>query len=196
MTIKIDLGALRASGRRPRVHGNGFLQLDLDPGRRLHVWGHPAVPRQEVSTAIHNHRFNFESTILVGRVFNLVYTAEVVHGDAITHSAYKPVTRDGEDTELVPCSVPCGAGLKVYLNHVQVLNPGQTYMMMGSVFHETTSDRPSATVMTKLGSCPQVEVPWVLVPAGMTPDNEFHRDRVMSEVDMWSVLYDTLTNHY
>ena len=43
---------LRALGRKPRVHPNGFIQLDLnDAGtRRLHVW-RDGIPRQEQKKA-------------------------------------------------------------------------------------------------------------------------------------------------
>lgn len=40
----------------PRIHGNGFLQIDLDPLRRMHVWDH-RWPRQIRDSSIHDHAF-------------------------------------------------------------------------------------------------------------------------------------------
>ena len=59
----------------PRVHGNGFIQCDLPHRKRLHIWGHPAIPRQKVSSPIHDHVFSFASIVLVGRLVNIVYKA-------------------------------------------------------------------------------------------------------------------------
>jgi hypothetical protein len=45
---------LRDSDNYPRVHGNGFIQLDLPDGKRLHVWDED-IPRQKVNTSMHDH---------------------------------------------------------------------------------------------------------------------------------------------
>lgn len=50
----------------PRFHGNGFVQVYLTPDTRLHIWT-PYLPATRVQNArIHDHRFLFESTVLVG----------------------------------------------------------------------------------------------------------------------------------
>ena len=69
----------KVEGFAPIVHGNGFLIVPLDGSnrRRVHIWGHPGLPRQKVATPIHNHRFNFISTCLAGRVFNLTYGVQM-----------------------------------------------------------------------------------------------------------------------
>ena len=94
----INLEAVRASGSRPRVHGNGFIQLDLTERSRLHVWGDPRIPRQKVSTPIHDHVFGFTSTIIVGRLINVIYDVELRRfGD---FNIFTPEIREGEDTVL------------------------------------------------------------------------------------------------
>lgn len=57
------LAGLRAVGERPRVHGNGFIQLDVTPRTRLHFWS-PEIPRQKVATPIHDHVFGFVSYVI------------------------------------------------------------------------------------------------------------------------------------
>jgi hypothetical protein len=53
------------------LHGLGFIQVKLPANRRLHVW-HPDLPRRDcfAYSAIHNHRFGFRSTVLVGHQRN------------------------------------------------------------------------------------------------------------------------------
>jgi hypothetical protein len=68
----INTAVLKERGVRPRVHGNGFIQVDLTADTRLHVWGDKRIPRQNVYTPIHDHVFGFESTI---SVFSMETTA-------------------------------------------------------------------------------------------------------------------------
>ena len=65
---------LRAHGENIRVHGNGFLQLDLPDDCRLHIFAHPALPSQRQSTHIHDRRFGFGSKVLRGRLVNVCYS--------------------------------------------------------------------------------------------------------------------------
>ena len=44
-------------GSEPRLHGNGFIQLDLGDDQRLHIWSPDLPPAQRVSTQIHDHQF-------------------------------------------------------------------------------------------------------------------------------------------
>jgi hypothetical protein len=179
---------LMSTGNVPRVHGNGFLQLDIAPGVRLHIWGHSALPRQRINTAIHNHRFDFESTIIAGRLVNVEYVVNF-HDPEFTHEMYTPQARDGEDTILVPV---CDGGIGVSLEtpNVRLLNVGDRYTMQAARFHETFSDQPSATIMRKTGIT-KVE-PTVLVPKGVKPDNAFNRNTALGVKDMWGIIEDVL----
>ena len=47
---------------RPRVHPNGFIQLDISPRKRFHIWAHPDIPqsgREDKEEDIHDHVFGF-----------------------------------------------------------------------------------------------------------------------------------------
>src|SRR5665213_567737 len=63
----IDAGSL------PRVHGNGFIQLDVDPVTRIHFWGHHEIPRAKPMTPVHDHVFDFTSAVTKGWVLNINY---------------------------------------------------------------------------------------------------------------------------
>lgn len=187
-----DLKAVRAAGNKPRVHGNGFIQLDLDERQRLHIWGDPRIPKQSVGTTIHDHVFAFDSIILVGRLLNVVYSVnKVAHsGD---YTVYTPTLRQGEDTMLEPTDIDVIARpLRVEL--VQVHTRYDSYHMPAFEFHETFTTEPSATVITKTGRT-QAQgskiFPRVLVPIYEEPDNKFTRYDV-HEDNLWRIIEDTL----
>jgi hypothetical protein len=93
------------------LHGLGFLVVQLTPTLRMHVW-HPDLPRRRDwrYTKVHNHRFSFESEILVGKLRNVVWrkadredafesvTAMDVfeHGGARTHAGSRGADFHGE----------------------------------------------------------------------------------------------------
>lgn len=91
----------------PRVHGNGFIQLDLDETMRLNVWGHPEIPHQSQTSKIHDHRFSFISHVIIGALTNIEY--RINYDQTAFRSApfdiYRPVPRQGQDTELVNTGV-------------------------------------------------------------------------------------------
>lgn len=209
----IDLAAVRKAGNEPRVHGNGFLQLDVGPDRRLHFWGDPRIPRQVTPTPIHDHSFSFRSSGLIGRLFNIVWAKDTTTGARPTHSVWEvraESRRAGtEDTKLYP--VKRRADGRVALSPVpppifdeatapiwelpmrvarcDVVHAGESYHFSARAFHESTTDRPSATLMVKLDKYPEHK-PRVLCPLGREPDNEFDRDQFPVE-DLWQIIYDT-----
>src|SRR5882672_5609107 len=66
---------LRQQPRRPRLHPNGFIQLDLteDLSKRLHVWPDEPLQAQLTRHPIHDHSFDMKSEILAGCLANLIY---------------------------------------------------------------------------------------------------------------------------
>ncbi len=180
--MKIDFRKAFDAGHRPRVHGNGFIQLDLGEQKRLHIWGHPAIPRQIVDTGIHDHRFDFTSTVIAGRLINARYHP----GNATRYKIYTPQTREGEDTIL--CET--GASMMVANPTMIMVREGEKYGMFARDFHESFTDRPSATVMTKLGST-HPEAPRVLVPLGKEPDNDFNRN-VFENDFLWGIIKEVI----
>ena len=121
---------LRALGRKPRVHPNGFIQLDLnDAGtRRLHVW-RDDIPRQEQASPIHDHIFDMMSTIIKGRLVNVDY--ELVPGDdydiyvADYVAGGSTVTFSGKRTSLQEAART-------------VVEPLDTYVVPAFGFHESS----------------------------------------------------------
>ncbi len=184
---------VKKEGKIPRVHGNGFIQLDLTQENRLHIWGDKRIPRQQVSTPIHDHIFHFESVVLTGRIVNVTYGVTASHdGPFVIHEA---VCRQGEDTILQDT----GEFVTVRVIETECLTAGQTYRVLRDYFHETFVAEPTATVIHKYDlTAAQAEEygrtvhnPRVLVPLGRWPDNEF--DRFGHDTDLlWQIIFETL----
>lgn len=159
------------SGNLPRVHPNGFIQLDLDDEgkRRLHVWRND-LPRQKVYTPVHNHRFDFTSETIVGTLSNITFEL----GDRDQGPAHREwvVRRDpsSEETQLVP--TPGVVGLMAV--NATLITPGNGYEFFAGAFHETGFIHNTVTIITKTEPVPGIESA-VLVPEGIEPDNTFTR---------------------
>ena len=151
-----------------RVHGNGFIQLDIGDGQRIHVWGSRAIPRQKVSTQIHNHRFDFESVTLAGEIENRIYSLTLGN----EYREYYPSSIGGEDTILV-CD-KWSNPVDTLLLEAYTISVGQGYSMDYRSFHETMASELSMTLMTKT-EVYKIYAPRVLVPVGSEPDNDFLR---------------------
>lgn len=173
-------------GRRPRVHGNGFIQLDLDERERVHVWGDRDIPRQRVPTPVHDHLFGFVSTVYVGAIMNTVYRLSDV---APTHAVYEANIRRGEDTVLVRS----GVEVRPVVVYAQTYHEGQCYFMDPYVFHETHVDAPAVTTIIKQDKTLAQrggfgeERPRVLCRLGEEPDNDFRRD-AYDERFLWEII--------
>ncbi len=57
-----------------RHHGLGMLQAELSDSLRVHIW-HPKLrtPEMRGLRAVHDHRFSFESAVLVGAITDVPY---------------------------------------------------------------------------------------------------------------------------
>lgn len=185
-SIKADYIEHRAQGP-PRVHGNGFIQVDLGGNERLHVWGHSDIPRQDVYTGIHDHRFDFVSTVIRGRLLNVTYAA--APSAAGEWQVYRPRVREGEDTKLVPQDTYWSL-LPVSIEMVSSASASRRYGMISEVIHETIPRGPAATIIRKTGVDENYE-PRVFVPVGAEPDNDFDRYG-FSEERLWSIIREVL----
>lgn len=177
---KVLIDDARERGAQPRVHGNGFIQLDLNQWQRAHFWGHPAIPCQRMPSPIHNHRFNFASAIMKGALTNVVYRP--VWRDEGLFSEWRPEAREGEDTVLHLTGRRCD--LHVFDTHTY----HRSYFANGVDLHETIVHEPTVTIMTKVESGPPpASTPTVLVRGFHEPDNEFDRNQFDSHT-LWGLI--------
>lgn len=194
-----NLTKIRSNGAQPRIHGNGFIQLDLTEMSRLHIWGHPDIPKQKVPVPIHNHRFSFRSTVLVGRMINVIYDFERHDNiyDFEYHSYFKPtfteyeaVCRQDEDTILTATNNH-GTISKRQIDLIDSRSSNNSYVMFLGEYHEMVPCIPSATFCTKIKTRPSY-VPKVLVPYGEQPDNSFDRYDSMDSNEIWDIIHDVM----
>lgn len=173
---------------RPRVHGNGFIQLDLTRRRRLHVWGDPRIPRQSIPSTIHDHTFSFTSVVFGGQLVHRCI--DLIEDPNGAYEMYQAVCNHGEDTRLVKSSSRFNA--TVTAEHL--LRIGETYQFEARRFHETIAPWLCVTVIDKDG--PTLAQggpnPNVLVPTGWQPDNTFDRYQVAAE-HLWKIIHDALS---
>lgn len=159
--IEQALGA----GERLRIHGNGFLQLDLDnKTKRLHVFD-PALPcRQERPTVIHDHTQGFLSHVLFGTMINVSY--RLVPG-----STYRVWTgfKNGPNYQLSKSDQVTDIKEIDRL----IIPTGFSYQVAPFVFHQTVTDQLTITVIEKQEQMQGVES--VLCPIEYEPDNIFNR---------------------
>lgn len=148
------------------LHPNGFIQHDLSPGVRLHIWSPDLPQAQKVYTPIHDHAFWFESQVMIGKLVHKRYKLMPLPG--ATHRVYAV-----EGALLVPTDEVGFA----YLTKVDTLLAGETYEFGGpGKYHVTEGEGLTVTVMRKTHSA-SFSTPRVLVPKHQEPDNDFRRDQ-------------------
>lgn len=142
------------------AHGLGFIQVKLPANRRLHVW-HPDLPRRACFgySAIHNHRFAFRSTVLVGRQSNQ-------RADLILHpeGSHDVISHDGPRSERGSRESFVAGRVNVQLRALEEYGPGESYVMPELEYHRTPNSGIVVTLMEKLSegkihACSVIERP-------------------------------------
>ncbi len=181
--------SVREEGSDVRLHPNGFIQISMSDGTRLHIWD-PDLPvkAQKINTQIHDHRFSFVSEVLLGEITNVVYEPDM--GDDVVEDAeeyraydiYVTKTRHGEDTMLERI----GDEIAMGVNRRQKVPRGTRYRFDFGQFHETAYDALCITRMTKIHNEPLWR-PRVLCLKDRRPDNDFNRYQY-SEDTLWAIV--------
>lgn len=170
------------------LHGLGFVQVQLPAEQRLHVW-HPDLPRRHCfeHSAIHNHRFNFKSRVLVGEQVNIRYATWLDEcGEYVLYLHEGPRTACG-GRPWVPDGRAC-----MTLRQREVISAGESYVSRAYHFHRTEpgGDGRVATIMTKRGEYKTGAHSSCLL--GVKPDDQFDRYQ-WSPSQLWEIVSDVLT---
>jgi len=179
--------SIKREGGIPRVHGNGFIQLNTRDDQHLHIWG-PQIPfKQTVYSGIHNHVFDFQSVCLVGELIHNSIDLEM-DVDDFTHYTYQAVCHDGTDNTVLE---KVGQARLVTSETVRY-TPGDTYTFKAGDFHESNANIPTATLMTKTGNHRDtMGEPIVLCDKAFLPSNDF--TRYQDPDVLWRIIFKTLT---
>lgn len=176
MDIKMMVEVALAQGAIARMHPNRFVQLDLTPNQRLHVWAPDLPVAQLVRTPIHDHTFDFQSEILLGRLAHREWDS--IHYCDGPYKIYKASTGI-EAPELVFNGYTCDLGEERNF----LFGAGSRYFFRQGQFHDSWAEELTLTVISKRSS--STGNPRVLVPRTLKgPDNDFRRHQYSHELLM------------
>lgn len=187
------LEELKSWGVVPRVHPNGFIQLDK-PGTegtvRLHIWPIAELPKQGSLHPVHDHVFDMQSEILKGVMTNRVFDFCEPPDPSVAvtvHELHVARYATPHDSTLVPT----GDRGVLRLNSQIRIPAGGGYYLPAFALHESlVRVRPTVTLMTKTNIY-KPHKPHVAVPVGMRVDNEYSR-HAMSEAELWKIIEESL----
>lgn len=182
------LDELKSWGTIPRVHPNGFIQIDQPGGRkvRVHIWpaGDP-LPKQGSQHPVHDHIFDMKSQVLRGRMTNLLY--DFVKGGDVTHELHRARYRVAHDSTLMPT----GDQGRLEVASMTVVPAGSEYWMPAFILHESkVVVKPTVTLMTATEIYLPAK-PVVAVPVGMKVDNSYDR-HAMSPEHLWELVAENI----
>lgn len=171
------------------LHGLGFIQVQLQANQRLHVW-HPRLPRRRCfeHSAIHNHRFNFTSRVLIGQQININFKAIDADEDTATHLLY---LHEGPRTANGGRPWTPNAPVAMFERSRNVIDAGSEYDMWAYDFHRTEpgGDGRVATLMTKTGEGKHGAMSSCRI--GIEPDTDFDRFQ-LPPAELWRFVLDVL----
>lgn len=202
----IDAIQLAAKGENPRIHPNGFIQLDLEPQEsgdwtqthhrghsgaslRLHIWNPPGVvlPRQKTVNEIHDHVFDMKSHVIFGTLEQQLYKLMSPNADhPATHQRYRAVYDKSASSRLEPTEEI--GWLHMY--HAFPIEAGFSYTQPAFTLHNSV---PHGTVITVMQKTEIHEGDaYAICGIDSPPDNTFVRDKAMSADELRAVIDKTL----
>lgn len=131
------------------LHGLGFIQVKLPANRRLHVW-HPDLPRRACyeHSAVHNHRFSFRSTVLIGEQVNRRWNVEIAHPD--DNAEHRLISHNGPRSDKGGRLSREVAHCRLHRLGVEHYREGESYVMPELAYHDTPNNGIVVTLMEKL----------------------------------------------
>lgn len=168
----------------PRWHGNGFIQVYLNSVTRLHIWS-PEFQSSVKNARIHDHRFVFRSSVLMGGIRHIEYEWWKTHRDG-DYAMWATFCGTGERAREPKLDEFNSQG-KVKKLCDETYVAGQEYTFGHPFrFHDTiplTTVLPTVTLMTKERRY-EGHLARILVPIGETPDHALDPSDAPSELQM------------
>lgn len=177
---------LYRQGQNIRIHGNRFIQIDMGSRCRIHIWS-DIVPRgQDIPSVVHDHDYDFKSTILSGQLVNVLYrvagtfdkTDYRVKGGEACLDIWNVDRERGLLVKTPKCCV-----LKVL--EVLYYRRGMSYSMYKGQIHATAYLGHAITCIE--ADDPKKYAIRVFVPQNVDPDNEFRRNKYPEDY-LWDVV--------
>lgn len=177
---------LRRNGRNIRLHGNRFIQIDLGPGVRMHVWSDILPMAQVLPAPIHTHDYDFSSRILSGWLVNVRFTQAHTYPSTVTpndgseryHDLYQVDRAAG-------ILIPRNLTVELTIKDVVSYRTGNHYHMKWPEIHATSYIGHAITCI--IAGQPTSSPPVVFLPQGISPDNEYRRDKYAEDY-LWDLV--------
>lgn len=137
--------------RKPRFHGNGFIQLYITNRTRLHIWTPELEPIRDHNATIHTHRYDMESTVLEGVLKHTTFDVIDAHPRALPTCQIVNLTGASEVRSAPGEFDP--ATYRHNVRHEYWFTAGSRYTFKEGLFHDSENghDGLTATVFTKVG---------------------------------------------
>lgn len=131
---KINIDHLKQNYQMIHFFGLGFVQLKIDNNLRYHFY-HPELTSIVQEEEVHNHRYNFISTILAGSLINTTYDFNInPEGKYIIE---KESCNIDEKIENSPFDI---IGVDLIEEMTTTYNKGDTYTCLKSDYHKVNTD--------------------------------------------------------
>ena len=140
----MDYKYLREIGTKPRVHPNGFVQLDLTENTKLHIWPEQPIKTVDVQTPHHDHTFSFSSQVILGALQHTVYRpTESESGKFHLYTVY-PFKAQNQETPFVRLD---DKRYDMEVVREFIISAGQKYFFEAFEFHSSQSISLTATII-------------------------------------------------
>lgn len=117
----------------PAFFGLGFIQCKINDKQRIHFYHPSLVPTVNIEEEIHNHRYDFTSTILRGQINNKKY--HFIESETATH--YLQDESCNENVKVSNLEKKMG---RIVLYEDKIISEGQSYFMDHNDFHTVKAD--------------------------------------------------------
>lgn len=170
---------LKAKCKMIHFFGLGFIQIKVSNSQRYHFYSSelPGFVDQE---SVHNHRYDFTSTILGGKLKQEIFS--VVPGDVCAEFLMKEESCRS-DVKAPDTEVPCSLSKLFEDTHVK----GSTYTIDKDTFHKVTPITDSAVTFLTRGPVKK-EFATVVSPKGAKFVCPFSMN--IPEDDLWRLVSD------
>jgi hypothetical protein len=133
-----------AYGSKPYWFGLGFIQLKLSDSTRIHFWS-PEIKRVE-REEIHDHRYNFKSTVLYGTLHFDLFEMTLMQRDGVwTHELYQTDCSPEQEGNLEPKVYPVTLTKRGSYDLVR----GSSYWFSSEQFHTTEGTELAVTYLER-----------------------------------------------
>ena len=176
---------LKSLGHTPRFHGNGFVQLYVGEGKRLHIWS-PRLPAiRDHNATLHNHRYDVHSEVLYGKLIHTIYS--IIDDPRGKYQRNVVNTSNPEDK---PLTGPEGTGQRVSLVDIgrYEMSAGSFYVFPYPFFHTSEARELTVTLFEQVND-DRSRHPVVISPFGKAPTHAFDPATAPSEEVLWEVIH-------